>query len=75
MSETTRILFDAPLMRPACVLLQAAYGCPLLIAERFPAESWLVAPTDDMKVYAVTEGQLQFLVDQVAAKYTPKGAN
>jgi len=57
-----KILYDAKLKRPACVLLQAAAMSDYSIANRFPSESWLVYPTPDMKIYEVTPEQLDYLV-------------
>jgi hypothetical protein len=46
-----RLAYDLKLLRPGCVLLQAAMGGSVMLANRFPAESWLLTPTEDMKVY------------------------
>ena len=56
------IVYDAKLKRPGCVLLQASYGCSSGLAHKFPLDSWLVAPTPDLKKYQVTEEQLEKLV-------------
>lgn len=62
----TTIAFDCTLMRPGCVLLQASLGCPYLIAQAFDQSSWLLAPTDDLKVYPLAnEDQLRELVRRV----------
>lgn len=58
-----RIVYDCKLRRPGCVLLQAAMGGDPELANRFPAESWLIAPTDAMGCYDVTEEQLDVLLD------------
>lgn len=63
-----RIAFDAKLMRPACVILQAAFGCGPSIAHRFPTTSWLLAPTPDMHVYEIDEDNLKKLVQRVKEK-------
>ncbi len=55
------IAYDAVRKRPGCVLLQAALGATISnreIMEHFDTEDWLLAPTDDMKVYEVTPEQL-----------------
>jgi hypothetical protein len=49
-----RIAYDAVLKRPGCVLLQAAMECNPRIAHEFPSETWLLAPTPDLKVYPLT---------------------
>ena len=54
----TRIVFSPSRRRPGCVLLQAAMGGDVDSAtfhKLFPAETWLVAPTDDMGAYPVDE--------------------
>lgn len=65
-----KIAFDAKLKRPGCVLLQAALGCDSRIAQEFPTSSWLLSPTDDLKIYALTEPwQLEALVRIVGKVY------
>lgn len=49
-------------MRPGCVLLQATFGCEGRMADHFDTKHWLLAPTDNLKVYDVTEDQLKQLV-------------
>ncbi len=58
-----KIVYDTELMRPGCVLLQATFGCNPDLAHRFKTEHWLLAPTDNLKVYPVTESQLDQLVE------------
>lgn len=59
-----RIVFSPSKRRPGCVLLQAAMDGDVP-RERFhalfPAETWLVSPTDDMGAYLVTDDQLEQL--------------
>lgn len=62
-----KIAFDADLRRPGCVLLQAALGGTPELASHFPTESWLVAPTPGLRLYEVTEDQLEILV-QMSSK-------
>ena len=57
------IAYDAKLKRPGCAILQAAFGCTIGIANHFPAENWLMAPTPNMQVYTVTPDQLQYLIN------------
>jgi hypothetical protein len=60
--ETFRILYDATLRRPGCVLLQAVAGCAVPnFQSLFPSETWLVELTDDMKVYRATREELRRL--------------
>lgn len=63
--EQITLLFDTKLMRPACVLLQAAAGISGSgsyrgpIYEFFDADDWLVNPTPDMKRMTGTREQWQ----------------
>jgi hypothetical protein len=59
----TRIMFDAKLKRPGCVLLQAAIGGEFgaRFHRLFPTESWLTKPTPDMRVYLATDEELEKL--------------
>lgn len=55
------IAFDTVLRRPGCILVQVGMGATIpsaLFGDTFPTETWLLAPTDSMKVYDVTERQL-----------------
>jgi hypothetical protein len=55
------LVYDVELKQPGCVLLQAALGGTVpsdLFSELFPAETWLLAPTDKMTVYRTTREQL-----------------
>ncbi len=60
-----KVVFDIRQMKPGCALLQAALGGTEGIANVFPAEAWLIAPTDDLKVYEVNECQLNQLIEKV----------
>ena len=64
-----KIAFDVELMRPGCVILQAALGGDRFLAHRFPTESWLLAPTPNLKVYEVTEEQVPLLIAKVRLKF------
>ena len=49
--ENITLVYDPDLKRPACVLIQAAYGCDhsRLHDLGFDASSWLLAPTPGMR--------------------------
>lgn len=54
--EKMRIVFSPSKRRPGCVLLQSAMGGDVPSEEfqqLFPAETWLIHPTDDMGAYPV----------------------
>lgn len=60
---TKYIIFDCELGRPACVLIQAAYGIDSYIAHEFPPNTWLISPTANMKRYKIeNEDQLEKLI-------------
>ena len=60
-----KIAFDVELMRPGCVLIQAALGCDSAVARPFDSRDWLVHLTPGMKVYPLAPGQLEQLVQMV----------
>ena len=63
-----RIVFSPKECRPGCVLLQAAMGGTVPSFESlFPAETWLIAPTDDMAAYPADDAILEKL-SRMAAK-------
>lgn len=54
------LVFDIKLRRPACVLLQAVYGCGHnngFLQMNFDSREWLVAPTPDMRKVRGTREQ------------------
>lgn len=63
-----RIAYDTVLKRPGCVLLQAVMGGTVDVAKLFPAGQWVIEPTPNLKVYEVTEEQLQMLVEITEGK-------
>ncbi len=63
-----KIAFDLEEMKPGCVLLQAAHGCELNMANVFDSKHWLINITPAMHVYDVNEDELVklvFIVDKV----------
>lgn len=67
-----KIVFDIQLMKPACALLQAAYGGDAALAQHFPLDSWLLFPTAGMHVYEITDEQLPHLVEKVKTAMSSK---
>jgi hypothetical protein len=57
-----KIAYDCTLKQPGCVLLQAAMGADVALAHRFNPDHWLLAPTPDLKVYEVTDQQMEQLL-------------
>jgi hypothetical protein len=68
-----RIVFSPKRRRPGCVLLQVMGGTvpSQKFHDLFPAETWLVAPTDDMAAYPADDALLEQL-SRMAAKAVAK---
>jgi hypothetical protein len=66
--DSTLIAYDAKLMRPGCVLIQAAMGGDPALTRRFDSDTWLVDMTPDMKRYRVTPAQAERLIELTARK-------
>lgn len=69
--DVLTIAYDFTLKRPGCALLQAAFGATLSNFDLGRMDDWLLHPTDDLKVYAITRDQLEQLVQITNGK---KGA-
>lgn len=70
-TKQVRLLaFDPVLKRPACVILQAAMGTDFVrgLEDHFPSETWLLAPTEGMSVFPVTDKQLVMLEHMVSGQ-------
>ena len=67
-----RIVFDIKQKRPGCALLQGAMRGDIHAVHRFPTESWLTAPTPDMRAYETSEEQLEMLVAYVKKNFPEK---
>lgn len=62
----TAIAFDVVLRRPGCPLVQAGMGGdPYPISKLFDAETWLVAPTENMKLYSIKIVELEKLAKAI----------
>lgn len=68
--DTLTIVYDQRLLRPGCALLQAAMGGTAGIANCFPSEAWLLAPTPDLQCYTLPR---HLLHDVVRVTTVPKG--
>lgn len=50
------IAYDLGQRRPGCVIVQAALGgSPGLVGRYFPSETWLLSPTNEMRVYPIED--------------------
>ena len=56
------LVYDVKLKRPGCVLLQAALGGSPGVANEFPTEHWLLAPTPDLKPYSLSIQELKDVI-------------
>jgi hypothetical protein len=59
-----RIAYDIVLDRPGCPIIQAAFGGDLHIVDRFPIQSWLLAPTENMRTYEASAEQIEVLISR-----------
>lgn len=57
-----RLAYDLSQGKVGCVLLQAAMGGDARIASRIDTKDWLLAPTPNLRVYAMTDEQVEQLV-------------
>ncbi len=56
------IAYDTKRMQPGCVLLQSVMGGTVPnFSSLFDASTWLLSPTNDMKIFEVDEIQLEYL--------------
>jgi hypothetical protein len=63
MREVYKIAYDPVEKRPGCILIQAAMGGIVPgFTSLFPTESWLLAPTPDMKLLPISAEKLAVLV-------------
>lgn len=70
------LVYDLKQKRPGCALLQVIMGGDIGIAGKFPTEHWLLAPTESMKPYRLTNAQLEEVVQYhklVAGVTVPRG--
>jgi len=68
------ILYDAELKRPGCVILQALGGNVPNFQMHFPSETWLTAPTANMKKYSITEDEIRKL-SEITIKHFEQNKN
>ncbi len=61
--EAVYVLYDVDLHRPACALLQAAYGATPHIANEFNSEHWLIQMTPGMQPFKLTPATFKKLVE------------
>lgn len=66
---TTLVAFDIELMRPGCAIVAAIMGADPQAPSQFPLDSWLLTPTEGMRVYPVTPDQLVRLVAKVESAH------
>lgn len=59
MSETFDLVYDVVTRRPACVLIQAAYGCPSTPVHEYETRHWHTHPTDNMYKVKCTMEQVR----------------
>jgi hypothetical protein len=57
-----KLVYDLEKKRPACALLQAVLGGDQGMANNFPSEHWLIAPTPGMKTYQISDQELASVI-------------
>lgn len=67
--QKKRIVYDPVLKRPGCILLQVLMGGTVGTEDIFMMGDWLVDPTPNMRVFEVTEAELE-LLKKVSRKKT-----
>lgn len=67
-----KIAYDTIQDRPGCALIQASMGADIDNFElaKFGTESWLLAPTDNLRLYEINAAQLKTLQDRVSTRYS-----
>jgi len=56
------VAYDTTLKRPGCAIIQAVFGATISNAELMRMDGWLLSPTEGMRLYEVTDEQLNDLV-------------
>lgn len=59
MSETFELVYDVVTRRPACVLIQAGYGCPSAPVHEYDSRLWHTFPTENMRRVTCTMEQVR----------------
>lgn len=68
------VIVDVKQRRPGCLLIQAACGCSegrALVGSLFDATSWLVFPTEDMRLVSGTLAQWRQFADECNERHLP----
>lgn len=67
--EDVVLVFDIKLKRPACALLQAAFGGDhRVLLANFPVETWLINSTPDMQRFRIKRSELKEIAKNVVAR-------
>lgn len=70
--ELYKLVVDVKQRRPACVLLQAAFGGDSRALQFLSSDDWLISPTDDMRMVTGTAEQWKTF-DAELARRRPQG--
>ena len=70
-AEKITLVVDTKQRRPACVLLQAGFGCSGYreVMHRFDSKTWLTFPTPDMRRVSGTIEEWQSLADEINPRH------
>ena len=74
MSDKHVLVYDFELKAPACVLIQAIYGCGSnsAVLNLFESKHWLTSPTPGMRKTAGTEEQWEHAAAITAKRWGSK---
>jgi len=70
------LIYDVELRRPACILIQAAYGCDYMRLYRyFPSDTWLDSLTTGMRKISGTDREWKAAAAMLPGKTGCKARN
>lgn len=57
------LAYDFTLMRPGCAIVQRVFGATITNEDLHCLDDWITHPTDGMRLYPVTDEQMERLVE------------
>lgn len=55
-------IMDLTVKKVGCVLLQAAYGCDRDLAHKINTDRWLLAPSENMRIYKIKKSDIPGII-------------
>lgn len=68
LDNSVELIVDSVTRRPACVLIQAVYGCAWSPLHRIATERWLVSPTPTMRRFTFSPGEFDRYVAMMGGR-------